>query len=70
MEKRGIEMNEYTTNLQNDLTITPQGFGLLRKALIENIGEQRANFFYFASDKNLAPPKQRIYSRIIHLSEI
>ncbi|MER1987433.1 MAG: V4R domain-containing protein [Solibacillus sp.] len=50
-------MNQHTTNLPNDLTITSQGFGILRKELIKNIGVQRANFFLFRFGRDLGVSK-------------
>ena len=40
-------------NVSTDLIITSQGFGLLRKALIENIGVKRSNSFLFHFGRDL-----------------
>lgn len=46
-----------TSNISTDLIITSQGFGLMRKALIENIGVKRANSFLFHFGRDLGVSK-------------
>lgn len=46
-----------TSNISTDLIITSQGFGVLRKALIENIGVKRANSFLFHFGRDLGVSK-------------
>ena len=52
-------MTSNSLNVSNDLIITSQGFGLLRKALIENIGAKRANSFLFHFGNELGVSKAK-----------
>ena len=50
-------MTSNNSNISTDLIITSQGFGLLRKALIENIGVKRSNSFLFRFGRDLGVSK-------------
>lgn len=63
-----IILTNNSSNISTDLIITSQGFGLLRKALIENIGVKRSNSFLFHFGRDLgvsrAQELKRLYSSV------